>query len=121
MSTAFAFSYALSFGSLTAVLVHTVLFHHRELLDRFRSAPQKDDDVHVRLYRKYREVPDWWYIALFLFMMVLSIMVCEGWSTRLPWWGFLVTQMIPFIFTLPIGIVQAVTNIDIGIAVSELS
>jgi OPT oligopeptide transporter protein len=47
-------------------------------------------------------------------MMVLSIVVCERWNTRLPWWGFLVTQLIPFVFTLPIGMVQAITNVQIG-------
>lgn len=104
----------MSFGSLTALLVHTVLFHYRELVDKFRSSSDGDDDVHVRKYKRYPEVPDWWYQALFVIMLVSSIIVCEAWDTRLPWWGFLVTQLIPFIFTLPIGIVQAVTNVRIG-------
>jgi hypothetical protein len=114
MSTTFAFGYALSFGSLTAVLVHTVLFYNRELFDKFRTVSHSKDDIHARLYRKYPEVPDWWYLSLFGLMMVLSIVVCEAWDTRLPWWGFLVTQLIPFAFTLPIGMVQAITNVGIG-------
>jgi OPT oligopeptide transporter protein len=114
LSTTFGFSYALCFGSLTAVLAHTVLFHSKQLLDKFRSATDHEKDVHSRLYRKYPEVPDWWYITLFIIMMVFSIMVCEVWDTKLPWWGFLVTQLIPFVFTLPIGIVQAITNVQIG-------
>jgi len=114
MSTTFAFGYALSFGSLTAVLVHTVLFYHHELFDKFRTVSRSEDDIHARLYRKYPEVPDWWYLTLFGLMMVLSIVVCEAWDTRLPWWGFLVTQLIPFLFTIPVGIVQAITNVGIG-------
>jgi hypothetical protein len=114
MSTTFSFSYALSFGSLTAVLAHTVLFYHRQILDRFRAVSAEDEDVHMRLNRKYPEVPDRWYLFLFVAMMALSIVVCEAWDTRLPWWGFLVTQLIPLIFTLPIGMVQAITNVQIG-------
>ena len=115
MSTTFAFAYALSFGSLTAVLVHTILFYHRELFDKFRIVSNPaNDDIHARLYRKYPEVPDWWYLTLFGLMMVFSIVVCEAWDTRLPWWGFLVTQLIPFVFTLPIGMVKAITNVGIG-------
>jgi OPT family oligopeptide transporter len=114
VSTTFGFSYALSFGGLTAVLTHTLLFYHKDLFTRFRTASNREDDVHARLYRKYPEVPDGWYYILFAIMMVLSIIVCEAWDTKLPWWGFLVTQLIPFIFTLPIGIVQAITNIGIG-------
>ena len=114
MSTTFAFSYAFSFGSLTAVLAHTLLFHHREIFNKFRAVSDKEDDIHARLYKKYLEVPDWWYLTLFAIMMVCSIIVCEGWDTRLPWWGFLVTQLIPFLFTLPIGMITAVTNVGIG-------
>jgi OPT oligopeptide transporter protein len=62
----------------------------------------------------YPEVPDSWYFVLFILMMVTGIAVCEFWDTGLPWWGFLVTQLIPFVFTLPIGILQAVTNVQIG-------
>jgi hypothetical protein len=114
LSTTFGFAYALSFGSLTAVLVHTALFHTPQILSRFRAVSTKDDDIHMRLNRKYTEVPDWWYLVLFGVMMMLSILVCEVWDTRLPWWGFLATQLIPFVFTLPIGMVQAVTNVQIG-------
>jgi len=99
---------------LTAVLVHVALYYHQQLIDNFRAASHHQEDIHVRLNRRYPEVPDWWYYTLFLMMMFLSIVVCEAWDTRLPWWGFLVTQLIPFIFTLPIGMVQAITNVQIG-------
>ena len=117
MSTTFGFSYALSFGSLTAILAHTALFYHRQLLDKLRTVSEEDEDIHMRLNRRYPEVPDWWYLSLFALMMVLSIIVCEAWDTRLPWWGFLATQLIPFIFTLPCGMVQAITNVQIGLNV----
>jgi hypothetical protein len=109
----------MSFGSLTAVLMHTLLFNYREIFSRFRAASEREDDVHTRLYRRYQEVPDWWYYGLFLFMMVCTIIVCEAWDTRLPWWGFLVTQLIPFVFTLPIGMVAAVTNVGIGLFLKQ--
>lgn len=35
--------------------------------------------------------------------------------TGLPWWGFLVCLLIPIVFTVPIGIVQAITNIQLGL------
>jgi OPT oligopeptide transporter protein len=114
LSTTFGFSYALAFGSWMALLVHVALYHHQQLIDNFRAASHHQEDVHVRLNRQYSEVPDWWYYTLFFLMMFLSIVVCEAWDTRLPWWGFLVTQLIPFVFTLPIGMVQAITNVQIG-------
>ena len=73
----------------------------------------------MRLYRVYSEVPDWWYYGLFVLMLGLSLAVCEVWETGLPWWGFLITQLIPFTFILPIGMIQAVTNVQIGTSFYE--
>lgn len=114
LPTTFAFAYALSFGGLTSILVHTALSHGREIIKKVFQPHSNDEDIHGKLYRIYPEVPDWWYYILFGLMMALSIVVCEAWDTRLPWWGFLVTQAIPFIFTLPIGMLQAITNTQLG-------
>lgn len=35
--------------------------------------------------------------------------------TGLPWWGFVVCLLIPILFAVPIGIVQAITNIQLGL------
>ena len=43
----------------------------------------------------------------------------RGVGYDLPWWGFLVTQLIPFVFTLPIGMVAAVTNVGIGLFLEQ--
>jgi len=106
MSTTFVLSYALSFGSLSAVLVRSVLNLY---------APQDtEEDNHFQAYQIDDEVPDLWYWTLFVVMIVLSIFVCEAWETRLPSWGFLLTKLIPFVFMLPVGIVRAMTSVTIG-------
>lgn len=35
--------------------------------------------------------------------------------TGLPWWAFIVCLLIAIIFTVPIGIIQAITNIQLGL------
>jgi OPT family small oligopeptide transporter len=51
--------YAMSFAAITAVLVHTALYERRAIWARFKDARVEDEDVHRRLMRKYKEVPEW--------------------------------------------------------------
>ena len=83
LGTTFALSYGLSFASLTSVLVHVCLFQGTHIWRQFRNESAKEDDIHMKLNRVYKEVPDWWYVALGLVMFGMSIGVCEGWETQL--------------------------------------
>jgi OPT family oligopeptide transporter len=47
----------------------------------------------------------------------VSVFVCEFWPTHLPWWGLLISILLPIIYTIPVGIVQAITNIQPGLNV----
>lgn len=111
MSTTYAFSYALNFGTLASAVVTMFL----SIFQR-RGASQEKEDVLIWQYKeKYPVVPHRWFIALFVTMMVLSVFVCERWNTGLPWWAFLVVQLIQFVFILPFGMIRGTTGIRIGI------
>jgi len=58
MSFFFAISYGVGFATLSAVLVHTLLYHGKEVMARFRDARSQDDDIHAKLMDRYPEVPD---------------------------------------------------------------
>ncbi|KAK3494652.1 small oligopeptide transporter [Neurospora hispaniola] len=74
-------------------------------------------DVHMKMMRKYKEAPTWWYMSLFAVMLALGFFTVLGWQTNLTWWAFLLAVFISFAFSLPIGIIQAVTNNQIGLNV----
>jgi OPT oligopeptide transporter protein len=63
LSTTFALQYGLSFATIIAVIVHTGLFHWKEIWYRALAARKQEDDVHMRLMKKYKEAPDWWYVT----------------------------------------------------------
>ncbi|KKA26352.1 hypothetical protein TD95_003841 [Thielaviopsis punctulata] len=117
LSTQFALSYGLSFAAVTAVIVHVWLYHGKEIWNQLKLARHQEDDVHMRLMKKYRDAEDWWYIALFLVMLGLSLGVVAGWPTGFPVWAFIVCLLIPVVWLLPIGIVQGISNIQLGINV----
>lgn len=70
-------------------------------------------DVHTRIMkRNYKEVPQWWFHSILILMVALALFACEGFDKQLqlPWWGILLACGIALFFTLPIGIIQATTN-----------
>ncbi|EFW99104.1 small oligopeptide transporter [Grosmannia clavigera kw1407] len=117
LSTQFALTYGLSFAAVASVVVHVVLYHGQEIWSQFRLARHQEDDVHMRLMKKYRDAEDWWYAVLFVIMIGLSFAVVCGWPTDFPWWGYIVCMILPLVWTIPIGIIQAITNIQLGLNV----
>lgn len=50
-------------------------------------------------------------------MLALGFYTVLGYATNLSWWAFLLAIAISFGFALPIGIIQAITNTQIGLNV----
>lgn len=117
LSTQYAIGFGASFASISAVIVHVALYHGRDIWRQLRFPREHESDVHMRLMRKYRDAEDWWYAALFVVMIGVSFAVCCGWPTGLPWWAFIVCIIILVIWTVPIGIVQAITNMQLSLNV----
>ena len=117
LSTTFSLAYGLSFAGISAVIVHTALFHGREIYDRARVSKADEEDVHTRLMRKYREAPDWWYAVLLLITIAFSFGTIYGYETHLTGWALVIAFLIAAIWAIPIGMIKAITNIDIGLNV----
>lgn len=69
----YVITYLLAFMLSTAVLVHTVLYHGRALLNGLKRIKAEEDDIHAKLMREYPEVPDWWYGTVFVIFFVFAI------------------------------------------------
>ncbi|XP_050248507.1 oligopeptide transporter 1-like [Quercus robur] len=124
LSTIFTFTYGLSFATLSASLTHVAIFHGGTIINLWKktttTAKEQLSDVHSRLMKKnYKEVPQWWFIAILVSMVGLALLTCEGFDgqLQLPWWGLLMACAVALIFTLPIGIIQATTNLQPGLNV----
>lgn len=81
----------------------------------------------------------WWYLTLFALMVALSLVTVLAFPTNLSelnissyflvilesladnelsaWWSFFLALAISFAFSLPVGIIQAITNTQIGLNV----
>ncbi|KAJ1956794.1 hypothetical protein GGI12_005210, partial [Dipsacomyces acuminosporus] len=116
MTFAYGMTYGLSFAAIANLIVYIILQYGQEIRDRVRQSRTMDEDIHMRLMRRYPEVPYWWYGLVFVVCFSLSIVVGEVWD-MLPWYWVIVATIIPFIFTIPIGIVQALSNQQPGLNV----
>ncbi|KAI6047012.1 OPT oligopeptide transporter protein-domain-containing protein [Pisolithus marmoratus] len=110
MSYAFSTFQFLSFAAITATLTHTFLYFRKQIVKQARRSLAEQPDIHARLMSLYPQVPDWWYLALFMVMFVFGVISFEVWPTHLPVWAFVVALLIAFTYVVPCGMIQAITN-----------
>ncbi|KAG1878964.1 OPT oligopeptide transporter protein-domain-containing protein [Suillus subluteus] len=121
LSTTFALSYGLSFASITATLTHAFLFFRKQIWIQSRRSMHEQPDIHARLMSKYKQVPEWWYMIVFVVMFVIGVISIELWHTEFPVWAFVLSLTIAFFYIIPIGMIQAITNQQVGLnVVTEL-
>ncbi|KAI0739693.1 OPT oligopeptide transporter [Daedaleopsis nitida] len=117
LSTTFALSYGLSFASITATLVHAFLYFRKQIWIQARRSLSEQPDIHARLMSRYPQVPDWWYMIIFVTMFVFGVIGIEVWHTQMPIWALVLALIIAFFYTIPIGMIQAITNMQVGLNV----
>ncbi|XP_027343957.1 oligopeptide transporter 7-like [Abrus precatorius] len=113
LSTFFAMTYGVGFAALTATIVHVALFHGREIWEQSKSSFKETRvDIHTKLMQKYKQVPEWWFVCILIATIAATVFTCEYYNDQLqlPWWGVLLACGIAIFFTLPIGIITAITN-----------
>ncbi|KAH7055185.1 OPT family small oligopeptide transporter [Linnemannia elongata] len=115
ISTFFALTYGIGFAGLASMVSHTWLYHRKKLVAQWKQSRAHSEDIHHKLMQAYPEVPDWWYLALFIIMTGIAIATCEIWDYKLPWWGVLLAIAIAAFFSLPVGLIQAITNQQPGL------
>jgi hypothetical protein len=78
LSVGLAIQYGVFFAVYTATITHTILYHRREIVAGFRNlisrkSPFADSkDVHTRLMRSYREVPEYVYFGILVASIALG-------------------------------------------------
>ncbi|KAF8060810.1 small oligopeptide transporter [Lyophyllum atratum] len=110
-------SFVLSFASITATLVHAFLYFRKQIWVQSRRALSEQPDIHARLMSRYPQVPEWWYLIIFLSMFTFGVISIEVWPSEMPVWAFVLALIIAFVYIIPIGMIQAITNQQIGLNV----
>ncbi|KZP16460.1 small oligopeptide transporter [Athelia psychrophila] len=115
LSTTFAMFYGLGFASITATFVHALLFFRKQIWTQSRRSIDEHPDIHARLMSKYKQVPEWYYGIILVVTFVIGIISIEVWHTQFPVWAYVIALLISFLYVIPIGMIEAITNQKIGL------
>jgi OPT family small oligopeptide transporter len=110
MSVTQCLAYGLSFASFAAVFTHSFLWYRRDIVRRLRRSLKDETDIHCRLMQAYPEVPQLWYAILGVTALVLMIITVEIFPTQFPVWAAFIALILAAVLTIPVGMLQAITN-----------
>ncbi|RXW16964.1 hypothetical protein EST38_g8896 [Candolleomyces aberdarensis] len=117
LSTTFVMSYGLSFLSITSTITHAIIYFWKPIRLQFSRSIREQPDVHARLMSHYPQVPEWYYGLLFVVTFAFSCICVQVWPTGLPIWALIIALLIAIFYIIPIGMIQAITNRQVGLNV----
>ncbi|KAJ5902554.1 OPT oligopeptide transporter [Penicillium taxi] len=119
MSASYATMFLCFFGAYLAAIVHVSLFNRHDLSRGFKAiwkwtnARDEHDDIHNRLMKTYKEVPEWWYATILAFSFVIGCIVVKVYETTFPVWGMVIAVALCLVLQIPYGMVYAITNSEV--------
>ena len=116
-----ALMYMNQFLVVASTLSHVFLWYGKtimkQIMDMLHQRDSEDGDIHTEMMKKYWDFPEWIYFVYTAVMLVLQIFILQFTAFKLEWWGTLLAFAIAFVFILPTGVIQALTNKIIGLNV----
>lgn len=115
LGPSFALSYGMGFAGLIATITHVALFYGPDVWNRAKNSRSDEPDIHMKLMRRYKEAPEWWFLTIFAISFAFGMIASQIYPTNLPWWAYIIAIIIGAVLYIPIGIVQAITNQQTGL------
>ena len=115
--------YGMYFAVYTSIITHTYLYHRHEIVVGFKnaisrkSAFAKSKDVHTRLMRSYKEVPEYAYFAVLAVSIALGAVGVGAYPTNTTPTVVLYGVFLALIFCIPCGVIMSITNVEVTLNV----
>ncbi|PYH89621.1 OPT oligopeptide transporter family [Aspergillus ellipticus CBS 707.79] len=119
LTAGYLMAFYFSFSIYLAAIVHVILYNRREIMKGFKAvwqwtnAREEHGDVHNRLMKAYKEVPEWWYLTLLAISFVFGCIGCAIYDTGMPIWGIVFAIVLCLVLQIPYGMVYAITNSEV--------
>jgi OPT family small oligopeptide transporter len=131
LSAANVVVYMFFFAMYSATVTYGILYHRHEIAMGFRDLWQsmrrkKDEedtidkndlDVHNRLMKAYKEVPEWWYMICLAIAIAVGCAGIAAWPTNTTPWVVFYGIALCLLFVIPIGIICAMTGVQVTLNV----
>ncbi|KAM0244716.1 hypothetical protein ACHAQJ_010728 [Trichoderma viride] len=118
------------FAIYTAALTYGFLYHRHDVINGFVSLfdsfhPSKKDeaaeaealDVHNRLMKAYKEVPQWWYLFVLAISIVIGCVALQHYPTYTSPGVIFFGIAMALVFIVPTGIILSMTGIEVSLNV----
>ncbi|KAJ4152764.1 hypothetical protein LMH87_009284 [Akanthomyces muscarius] len=120
--------YMFYFGVYTASITYAILYHRLEISMGLKklwiTISQRDNtdedrvlDVHNRLMKSYKEVPEWWYGICLMFAIAVGVAGIVYYPTNASPGAIFFGIALTLIFIIPTGIIYAVTGVQVSLNV----
>ncbi|KAF8874423.1 OPT oligopeptide transporter protein-domain-containing protein [Infundibulicybe gibba] len=117
LSTTFVMSYGLSFLSITATITHAMIHFRKPVQLQLTRSLREPPDIHARLMSYYPQVPEWYYACIFLVTFAFACICIHVWPSGMTIWALVIALLIAVSYIIPIGMIQAITNRQVGLNV----
>lgn len=119
MSIFFSISYGIGFAAIVSTLTHVAIFNGKDIYHQLQSSRTGKEDIHTRLMKKYKDIPNWWFHVTLVvsFLLALALCIFKKEEIQMPWWALIFASGLALIFTLPVAIITATTNQTPGLNV----
>ncbi|EON97382.1 putative opt oligopeptide transporter protein [Phaeoacremonium minimum UCRPA7] len=124
--------YMFFFALYSATVAYGILYHRHEIMlglrDIWSSLRKKKNDggenidrntldVHNRLMRAYKEVPEWWYMICLVISITIGMIGIAAYPTNTTPFVVLYGIGLCLLFVIPIGIIAAMTGVQVTLNV----
>ncbi|PVU86379.1 hypothetical protein BB559_003764 [Furculomyces boomerangus] len=115
-------AYCFSFAGVVSLAVHFLLNYTGDLIMYMQNTIIESkkvvggfSDIHNRLMRSYKTVPNWWSIVLVILCIVSGLIACEFTDNEVKWYVYLFSIVVGITMYFPIAIVYAVSNLRMDV------
>ncbi|KAJ3328971.1 hypothetical protein HDU76_008907, partial [Blyttiomyces sp. JEL0837] len=98
---------------ITAAITHTILWYGQEIWEALKvlwTPGAATDDKHYKAMLKYKEVPQWWFLAILVGSFAVAMALIYVNKSQLTWWAFIICVLIAAILVLLVGFMGATTG-----------
>lgn len=97
--------------AIGATITHVLLWYGKEIIEVIKKYRAGENyDPHLAKMKAYKEVPMWWYLAMFAASFAMAMATMYAGKSGLPWWGLIVGILISALFLPFVITVYAITG-----------
>ncbi|KAI1092316.1 OPT peptide transporter Mtd1 [Rostrohypoxylon terebratum] len=95
LTSATVWGYLTQSLAIGALISHVLIFFGKDMATAWKQVRSRTlPDIHYQAMLKYKEVPHWWYIALFVLCFFAGLAVNIIGDTTLPPWGYIISLLL---------------------------